>query len=520
MQKLFFIAVLTFIGAAGLAQSILLTPNQIETKQSGAGENIILQGINPPNILSKRQNGTIAAPTAVTSGNDLFSLQAAGYNGTAFSGARSTIRFEAAQNWTTTQNGAKLVFATTENGTTTPIDRMIITDNGRVGVGTDIPQSDFEVAGNGGMGVRTYGNANTFNSHIYGSHASGTVNAPTASTNDQILARFEGHGFNGSYFEEGARIEMRATETWASAENGTEMNFYTTPTNADTPLKRMTITESGVVSVNSKIGINTTTPEYALEVLATSDDAIAVKRFGDAPTFFGVSANGTVSTPTSTLSNDVLARFGARGYDGTAFTNGKARIEMRASANWNAASTGAAMDFITTTSAGTTPAVNMTLSGPGNLGIGRLPTLSYRLEVEGNAYKTLGGGNWDSPSDRRLKKDITYLNSREMLEKVLQLKGANYRWKDEKKGKELQFGFIAQELRDVFPTTVQQHADGYLSATYGDFDPMLVESIKALKELIDEQREMIVQQQAQINELKTVVSAKNDVTTQAGRTKE
>lgn len=193
---------------------------------------------------------------------------------------------------------------------------------------------------------------------------------------------------------------------------------------------------------------------------------------------------------------------------------------MRTTADWSPTSTGAAIDFITTTAAGTTPLVNMTLSGPGNLGVGRLPTLSYRLEVEGNAYKTVGGGNWDSPSDRRLKKDITYLDSQEILQKVLQLKGANYRWIDEKKGKDLQYGFIAQELREVFPTKVQQHADGYLSATYGDFDPMLVESIKALKALIDEQREMIAEQRVEIDQLKMVVSVKNDVSNQSSRTKE
>ncbi len=514
MQKLFFPFMLCLTVSVSFAQSVLLTPNQIEAKQNSAGENIILQGNNQPNILSKRHNGTVAVPTAVVNDDDLLNLQATGYNGTAFSGSRSAIRFVATQNWNTTQNGAKLVFVTTENGTLNQTDRMTINHNGRVGIGTENPQVDFEVAGNGGMGVRTYGSGNTYNSHIYGSHANGSESSPSASTNDQILARFEGLGHNGSYFEEGARMEIRAAENWASAENGAEMHFYTTPINNDIPLKRMTI------AANGNIGINTDSPGYPLEVLATTDDGIAVKRFGDAPTFFGVSAGGNVNTPGPSLNGHILARFGARGYDGTSFTNAKARIDMRTTADWSATSTGAAMDFITTTNAGTTPAVNMTLSGPGNLGIGRLPTLGHRLEVEGTAFKTLGSGNWDIPSDRRLKKDITYLNSRETLEKVLQLKGANYRWIDEKKGKDLQFGFIAQEMREIFPEKVRQHTDGYLSATYGDFDPMIVESIKALKELIDEQREMIAKQQLEITELKTVVSAKNETMNPSAKARE
>ncbi len=514
MQKLFILSIFSFLASNLLAQSVLITPSKMESKQNSPGDNLILQGTNAPNIFAKRHNGTLALPTAVLSGDNIFILQGAGYNGTTFTQAKGAIRFEATQNWTTTQNGTRMVFLTTENGSTVQTARMTINHDGNVGVGTEIPQANFEVAGNAGIGVRTYGAGNTYNSHIYGSHAGGTESAPTASTNDQILARFEGLGHNGSYFEEGARMEIRSKETWASAENGAEINFYTTPINNDIPLKRMTIAENG------NIGINTSTPTYPLEVLATTDDGIAVKRFGDAPAFFGVSAGGNINTPGPSLNGHILARFGARGYDGNNFTNAKARIEMRTTADWSPTSTGAAIDFITTTAAGTTPLVNMTLSGPGNLGVGRLPTLSYRLEVEGNAYKTVGGGNWDSPSDRRLKKDITYLDSQEILQKVLQLKGANYRWIDEKKGKDLQFGFIAQELREVFPTKVQQHADGYLSATYGDFDPMLVESIKALKALIDEQREMIAEQRVEIDQLKTVVSAKNDVSNQSSRTKE
>jgi len=58
----------------------------------------------------------------------------------------------------------------------------------------------------------------------------------------------------------------------------------------------------------------------------------------------------------------------------------------------------------------------------------------------GSDYK---GGNLVSPSDRRLKKDITYLNSQDILQKVINLKGATYHWIDEAKGKTLKYDFIA-----------------------------------------------------------------------------
>jgi SMC interacting uncharacterized protein involved in chromosome segregation len=48
---------------------------------------------------------------------------------------------------------------------------------------------------------------------------------------------------------------------------------------------------------------------------------------------------------------------------------------------------------------------------------------------------------------------------------------------------------------------------------------MLVESIKALKELIDEQKAMLTQQQLQIDQLKMMVSAKDETTVAGSRSK-
>lgn len=104
------------------------------------------------------------------------------------------------------------------------------------------------------------------------------------------------------------------------------------------------------------------------------------------------------------------------------------------------------------------------------------------LQVDGDAFKSTGSGNWIVPSDRRLKKNIEYLNSEAMLQKIVALKGVTYNWLDPKRGTEKMYGFIAQELQTVFPENVKENKSGYLSASYGAFDPMLVESIKALEQ--------------------------------------
>lgn len=69
------------------------------------------------------------------------------------------------------------------------------------------------------------------------------------------------------------------------------------------------------------------------------------------------------------------------------------------------------------------------------------------------------------------------------------MRGVTYYWNDSKTGtdrpKELQYGFVAQELQKVFPEKVKTDGKGYLMAAYGDFDPMLVEAIKALNAKIE-----------------------------------
>ena len=105
---------------------------------------------------------------------------------------------------------------------------------------------------------------------------------------------------------------------------------------------------------------------------------------------------------------------------------------------------------------------------------------SENFQVDGDAFKTTGSGNWVIPSDRRLKENIVYLNSNEMLNKVLKMNGVTFEWKDKRKALGKNYGFIAQELQEVFPENVKTDKEGFLSASYGNNDAVFVEAIKAL----------------------------------------
>jgi len=89
-------------------------------------------------------------------------------------------------------------------------------------------------------------------------------------------------------------------------------------------------------------------------------------------------------------------------------------------------------------------------------------------------------GTLTQNSDRRLKINITPLEN--TLEKIEQINGVNYLWKDIKnRGDELQLGVIAQEVQAQYPELVTKDTQGTLSVNYNGLVPVLLEAIKELK---------------------------------------
>ncbi len=148
----------------------------------------------------------------------------------------------------------------------------------------------------------------------------------------------------------------------------------------------------------------------------------------------------------------------------------------------------------------------------GGVGIGHAPTHSgICLDVNGTVYAS----GLDISSDRRLKTDIKPLANK--VKSLYQLKAKSYRKhskqaeitlpdiKDKKgniikkfeksnykrlPGKE-EFGFLAQELKEVYPELVSKDKLGYYSVNYIGLIPILVEAIKEQKREINELKEIV-----------------------------
>ncbi|NIA28741.1 MAG: hypothetical protein GWP06_02365 [Actinobacteria bacterium] len=123
------------------------------------------------------------------------------------------------------------------------------------------------------------------------------------------------------------------------------------------------------------------------------------------------------------------------------------------------------------------------ITDSGRVGIGK-SNPHYALDVEG----TIRGENV-SPSDVRLKKDIIAIDN--ALERVVSLRGVNFRWRSGKKENDLQIGLIAQEVEAVFPEAVSTDEDGYKSIAYDKLVAPLIEAIKELKIENDKLRQRI-----------------------------
>jgi hypothetical protein len=115
----------------------------------------------------------------------------------------------------------------------------------------------------------------------------------------------------------------------------------------------------------------------------------------------------------------------------------------------------------------------------------------FRSTTADNAFTQLGvfdftSGQYSSSSDRRIKKQIEPLPP--MLEKLMQLKAFRYEMKYHNPGHNETFGFIAQDVKQLFPSLVHvtqnantgyEHISDVHTIAYSGFAPII---IKALQE--------------------------------------
>jgi hypothetical protein len=149
------------------------------------------------NFLSAR--GTVSAPTATQSGDNLGQFAANGYNGSGFpASSKVKVTFVATDNWTASSNGTAISFQTTANTDTTATrtERMRIDNTGNIGIGTTAPSHTLSFGGSQAntLGVEANPTAGGAGNNLSISAGAAATGATNETGGDLILAAGNGTG--------------------------------------------------------------------------------------------------------------------------------------------------------------------------------------------------------------------------------------------------------------------------------------------------------------------------------------
>lgn len=93
----------------------------------------------------------------------------------------------------------------------------------------------------------------------------------------------------------------------------------------------------------------------------------------------------------------------------------------------------------------------------------------------------LNASNFNSLSDRNLKKNVANINNSEQV--ISSLQGVSYDWLD---GSGSGYGFIAQDIENVLTHSVSTNEYGIKTVNYSSVIPFLVEAVKLLQKKVQE----------------------------------
>lgn len=100
---------------------------------------------DPPQFEISKARGTMESPAAVQSLDYIAQLRAMGHDGTNFQ-ISSDLLWIASDDFTSTSRPSTLTIRTVPSGSTTPVERMRVTHDGNVGIGTTSPGAQLEVS--------------------------------------------------------------------------------------------------------------------------------------------------------------------------------------------------------------------------------------------------------------------------------------------------------------------------------------------------------------------------------------
>jgi hypothetical protein len=126
----------------------------------------------------------------------------------------------------------------------------------------------------------------------------------------------------------------------------------------------------------------------------------------------------------------------------------------------------------------------------GHVGINGYASANYWLYVTGDCR----ANSWSTYSDSTAKTDIADISD---AERIMELQPVSFKWKEVQEDR-THYGFLAQDVQQIFPDVVTSDERGQLAIEYDAFIPMLVDCYKKMNLRMDTLRQTIADQEQEI----------------------